>query len=262
MVQRGRRAVYEPEAHAFEKPTPSNETEYRRKVRMFEHCWEITLRGAMLRGLPPGYLVRDRLAPRCSATAAGSCTSSCSRSSVALVGDGLAYDDRARGAAGAVLAAPRPRVPIARYYVLVTWATVVALVELPAARRARDVGGRGGDAVTLGRRPCRRGRPRADEDLFVERAIRNVAGVCDRIHAVDHLSRDRTGEILERLARELDHLEVRRSRDAAESHELLAGYVGTPTWALGVDGDGSSTPPGSSGSPPTCARGRTTARSS
>ena len=41
MVQHGRRAVYEPDAHAFEKPTPSNETEYRRKVRMFEHCWLI-----------------------------------------------------------------------------------------------------------------------------------------------------------------------------------------------------------------------------
>jgi cellulose synthase/poly-beta-1,6-N-acetylglucosamine synthase-like glycosyltransferase len=37
MVQRGRRAVYEPEAHAFEKPTPTNEAEYRRKVRMFEY---------------------------------------------------------------------------------------------------------------------------------------------------------------------------------------------------------------------------------
>ena len=56
MVQEGRRAVYEPSAHAFEKPTPSNETEYRRKVRMFEHCWEITLRGSMFRGLPPLYL--------------------------------------------------------------------------------------------------------------------------------------------------------------------------------------------------------------
>ncbi len=56
MVQAGRRAVYEPAAHAFEKPTPSNETEYRRKVRMFEHCWEITLRGSMFRRLPPGYL--------------------------------------------------------------------------------------------------------------------------------------------------------------------------------------------------------------
>ena len=43
-LQAGRRAVYEPLAHAFEKPTPSNETEYRRKVRMFEHCWEVTSR--------------------------------------------------------------------------------------------------------------------------------------------------------------------------------------------------------------------------
>ena len=55
MVQRGRRAVYEPEAHAFEKPTPSNETEYRRKVRMFEHCWLIVLRGKMFRRLGPLY---------------------------------------------------------------------------------------------------------------------------------------------------------------------------------------------------------------
>jgi len=57
MVQAGRRAVYEPAALAFEKPTPTNEAEYARKVRMFEHCWEITLRGSMMRRLPPGYLV-------------------------------------------------------------------------------------------------------------------------------------------------------------------------------------------------------------
>ena len=57
MVQRGRRAVYEPGAQAWEKPTPSNETEYRRKVRMFEHCWLIVLRGKMLRGLGPLYFV-------------------------------------------------------------------------------------------------------------------------------------------------------------------------------------------------------------
>src|SRR6185503_2537138 len=55
MVQHGRRAVYEPEAHAWEKPTPSNETEYRRKVRMFEHCWLILLRGKMFRRLGPVY---------------------------------------------------------------------------------------------------------------------------------------------------------------------------------------------------------------
>ena len=57
MVQRGRRAVYEPAAVAFEKPTPTNETEYRRKVRMFEHAWLIVLRGRMLSGQPLGYRI-------------------------------------------------------------------------------------------------------------------------------------------------------------------------------------------------------------
>ena len=41
----------------------SNETEYRRKVRMFEHCWLIVLRGKMLRRLGPLYTLADRLAP-------------------------------------------------------------------------------------------------------------------------------------------------------------------------------------------------------
>ena len=76
-----------------------------------------------------------------------------------------------------------------------------------------------------------------DEDVFVERAIRNVAEFCDRIHAVDHLSRDRTPAILKRLARELDHLDVRRARHASTSHRVLEQYAGTRTWVLGVDGD-------------------------
>src|SRR5205823_11476832 len=53
MVQRGRRAVYEPEANSYEKATPTNEDEYRRKVRMFEHCWAIVAEGKMLRRLRP-----------------------------------------------------------------------------------------------------------------------------------------------------------------------------------------------------------------
>ena len=63
MVQRGKRAVYEPEANAYEKATPTNEDEYRRKVRMFEHCWAIVVEGKMLRRLRPLYLVEVRLAP-------------------------------------------------------------------------------------------------------------------------------------------------------------------------------------------------------
>jgi hypothetical protein len=76
-----------------------------------------------------------------------------------------------------------------------------------------------------------------NESRFVEQAIRNVAGACDRIHVVDHLSDDGTRELLERLARELDHLDLRRSARTATSHDQLEPYAGSRTWVLGVDGD-------------------------
>ena len=127
MVQRGRRAVYEPEAVAFEKPTPDIGDEYRRKVRMFEHCWAIVLEGDMLRGLDPVYLRRARLAPAPALRARGSSTSSpsgrtrrCSaraRSTAPLFAGQLAFLRPRRRV--------RPGLP--RYYVLVTWATVEAL---------------------------------------------------------------------------------------------------------------------------------------
>jgi Glycosyl transferase family 2 len=76
-----------------------------------------------------------------------------------------------------------------------------------------------------------------NEDLFVEQSIRNVAEFCDRIHAVDHVSTDGTWEVLRALAVEFDHLDVRRSRNSAIAHRLLAPYAGTDTWVIGVDGD-------------------------
>jgi hypothetical protein len=76
-----------------------------------------------------------------------------------------------------------------------------------------------------------------NEDVFVEQAIRNVADFCDRIHAVDHVSTDGTWNVLQALAAEFDHLEVRRARHAGESHTLIEPYAGTDTWVFGVDGD-------------------------
>jgi cellulose synthase/poly-beta-1,6-N-acetylglucosamine synthase-like glycosyltransferase len=125
MVQNGRRAVYEPDALAFERPTPTNETEYARKVRMFEHCWEITLRGSLLRRLPPGYLV-EIVSHRILRYSSGLLHLVLLGSSLVLVAAGWPY---ALALAGqlAVLAAFAARVPVARYYVYVTWATVQAL---------------------------------------------------------------------------------------------------------------------------------------
>jgi glycosyl transferase family 2 len=76
-----------------------------------------------------------------------------------------------------------------------------------------------------------------NEDVFVEQAIRNVAGFCDRIHAVDHVSTDGTWKILQRLERDYPQLDARRSHHAGDSHSLLEPYAGTETWVFGVDGD-------------------------
>ena len=125
MVQRGRRAVYEPEALAFEKPTPTNESEYRRKVRMFEHCWLILLRGKMLRRLGPLYALQI-VSHRVLRYGSGLLHILLLATSVALLGEGWVYDV-VFGAQVALLVAAAAGIGIARYYVLVTWATVVAL---------------------------------------------------------------------------------------------------------------------------------------
>jgi cellulose synthase/poly-beta-1,6-N-acetylglucosamine synthase-like glycosyltransferase len=127
MVQRGRRAVFEPEAIAWEKPSRDIEDEYRRKVRMFEHCWLIVLRGRMLRGLGPTYLL-EVLSHRHLRYASGLLHLVVLGSSLTLVREGLPYQI-ALGAQLVVLLAAALGVGIARYYVLVTWATVVSLVR-------------------------------------------------------------------------------------------------------------------------------------
>jgi cellulose synthase/poly-beta-1,6-N-acetylglucosamine synthase-like glycosyltransferase len=127
MVQNGRRAVYEPAAQAFEKATPTNETEYRRKVRMFEHCWLIVLRGRMLRRQPPGYVV-ELLSHRHLRYASGLLHIVLLGTSLALVAHGVVYDV-VLAAQIALLVAAAAGVGIARYYVLVSWATLVSLAN-------------------------------------------------------------------------------------------------------------------------------------
>ena len=125
MVQNGRRAVYAADAHAFEVATPTNETEYRRKVRMFEHCWLIVLRGKMLRRQPPGYVL-ELVSHRHLRYASGLLHVVLLAASVALIGSGALYDAVLAVQLGLLLAAA-VGVGIARYYVLVTWATLVSL---------------------------------------------------------------------------------------------------------------------------------------
>jgi glycosyltransferase involved in cell wall biosynthesis len=57
LVRRGRRAVYEPDARAVERPVATLEGEFRRKRRMMSHAWPAVLGGGLLdpRGYGPAY---------------------------------------------------------------------------------------------------------------------------------------------------------------------------------------------------------------
>jgi len=125
MVQHGRRAAYDPEALAFEKPSRDIEDEYARKVRMFEHCWAIVVEGDMLRDLPPGYLAKI-VSHRHLRYGSGIAHLVLLGSSLALARRGGIYRTALLGQL-AFLAAAAARPGLPRYYTLVTWATAKAL---------------------------------------------------------------------------------------------------------------------------------------
>ena len=133
MVQRGRRAVYEPDAVAFEKPSRDIEDEYRRKARMLPWSWRHLFEARSLRDVPPLYLL-ELLSHRVLRYASGFLHLTLLATSVMLVAEGLPYQAAlAAQAAWLALAAagklklPVPGAGLAYYYLLMSWATVVAL---------------------------------------------------------------------------------------------------------------------------------------
>jgi glycosyltransferase involved in cell wall biosynthesis len=134
-VKRGRRAVYEPEAVAYEKPTPESADEYRRKVRMLPWSWGFLLSGDSLRGVPPVYAL-ELVSHRHLRYASGALHVVLLGTNIALVGEGPVYQ-LALGlqatwlllAAAGRLRAPIPGAGIAHYYLLMTTATLASLVR-------------------------------------------------------------------------------------------------------------------------------------
>jgi glycosyltransferase involved in cell wall biosynthesis len=77
-----------------------------------------------------------------------------------------------------------------------------------------------------------------NEDIFIERSIRNVVDFCDRLIVADHFSTDGTFAILERLAGEFPgKIELVRIAQVRESHFLISGLANSATWVFAVDGD-------------------------
>ncbi len=135
MEQAGRRAVYEPEAVAVEKPASEPEDEYGRKVRMNARSWGHIVTGRMFRRTRPLYMV-ELVSHRVLRYSSGLLHVVLLVSNVALVTLGPFYRlFLALQLGGLSLAAagkmrlPVPGARLAYYYYVVTKATAAGLVR-------------------------------------------------------------------------------------------------------------------------------------
>jgi hypothetical protein len=76
-----------------------------------------------------------------------------------------------------------------------------------------------------------------NEERYIETAVRNAAGFCDRMLLCDHRSSDGTAGILRGLSAELPSADFHALAEPRESHELLKPLCGSATWIFAVDGD-------------------------
>ena len=150
VAQRGRRAVYDPEALAFEKASQDSEAEFGRRVRMQAQGWLHILSGRMLRPAEPLFLAQI-LSHRVLRYLSGLLHLALLGSSLALAGRGGVYRTALAAqlaflglAAAGRLRLPLPGASIAYHYTLMTAATVGGLVRTmtaaprPSGRRRRD----------------------------------------------------------------------------------------------------------------------------
>lgn len=76
-----------------------------------------------------------------------------------------------------------------------------------------------------------------NEDLHVERALRNVVECCDRFIIADNFSTDQTYSLVTQLAKSYPHVTVCRIEKLKDAHRLIETLAGSNTWVFSVDGD-------------------------
>jgi hypothetical protein len=135
MEQAGRRAVYDGEAVAVEKPASEPEDEYGRKVRTIARSWGHILTGRMFRRTRPLYLM-ELVSHRVLRYSTGILHVGLLASNLALLGRGPFYrlcmvlqlGGLSLAAAGKARL-PVPGARLAYYYYVVTKATAAGLVR-------------------------------------------------------------------------------------------------------------------------------------
>lgn len=76
-----------------------------------------------------------------------------------------------------------------------------------------------------------------NEDLYIEKALKNIINFCDEIIVLDNMSSDNTFEIIRKLVQKYKKIRLFKIKNAFKSHKFIEKYANTDTWIFGVDGD-------------------------
>lgn len=76
-----------------------------------------------------------------------------------------------------------------------------------------------------------------NEDIYVERVLRNIVNFCDKIRVIDNNSQDKTVEVVKKCMSEFSNISLEHIENVNETHRVVQEYAGEDKWIFGVDGD-------------------------
>jgi hypothetical protein len=76
-----------------------------------------------------------------------------------------------------------------------------------------------------------------NEEIYLERAIMNVANFCDEIILLDNESEDFSIQVAQDLVQRLPHVSLASVPSPHRTQSFLNPFANTETWVLGIDGD-------------------------
>jgi len=76
-----------------------------------------------------------------------------------------------------------------------------------------------------------------NEDLFIDRVLKNIVSFCDKIIVADNLSTDQTAKRVKDLQQLYNTIEYHKIKFPSQSHDLISEYAGKDTWVFAADGD-------------------------
>jgi glycosyltransferase involved in cell wall biosynthesis len=76
-----------------------------------------------------------------------------------------------------------------------------------------------------------------NEELYIERVLKNTLDFCDEIIVLDNNSEDKTYDILSKLADSNSKIKLQKIDNAYKSHKFVEKFADTLTWLFRIDGD-------------------------